>query len=236
MRVTLSARMASMLLVPEVKIARVVLLLPAADQLLLLGIAQHHERRRAGRVDHVDAHPRELRDLRLVGGDRRLEFVERAALHVERQRNEPDALRQDSQQLLEAAGALGRAHDADGAARSFRRHASRSPYFAARRAQATRAGDRPPAAASSSTWRTMSVSSRPPIQLVSRPIFLASAEILLVLHGGVECRLQRGDAIRRHVGDGGEDRARHVELQRHRSAAARGRRRSARAPSPSAHP
>jgi hypothetical protein len=92
------------------------LVLPAADQRLLLGIAQHHERRRAGRVDHVDAQLRQRRDLRLIGGDRRLEFVDGAALHVERLRNEPDTLRQDPQQVLEAAGALRRTDDPDGAA------------------------------------------------------------------------------------------------------------------------
>ena len=58
MRFTLNARMASILLVPEVKMRVLYCVLPSADQLLLLGIAEHHERRRAGRVDHVDAHRR----------------------------------------------------------------------------------------------------------------------------------------------------------------------------------
>ena len=72
---------------------RLVVLLPFADQLLLIVIAEHHEWRRAGGVDDIDAHAGELGDLCLITGNGLLEFVDRATEHVEAQRDEADAFR-----------------------------------------------------------------------------------------------------------------------------------------------
>jgi hypothetical protein len=49
-------------------------------------MAEYNERWRAGRIDHVDAHPGKLGDFRLVGRDGGLELVQRPAAHVEAER------------------------------------------------------------------------------------------------------------------------------------------------------
>src|SRR5262249_28817585 len=87
----------------------------AHRQRLLIGVAVDHEWRRARGIDDVDAHLRKLGDLGLTGRDRRLEFVERAAPHVEAERDQARGGGQHALEVLKACGALRRPHDADGA-------------------------------------------------------------------------------------------------------------------------
>ena len=72
--------------------ARFVFVLPGADQRLLFVVAEHHEWRRARRIDDIAPGSGKLGDFFLVSGDHGLEFVDSASPHIEDQRNDADPI------------------------------------------------------------------------------------------------------------------------------------------------
>ena len=101
---------------PEVKIGTPYFFSHCRDQLLLLAIAEQHEGRRAGGMDHVDLVGGEFGDLLLIGGQHAAELADGAVADVVEQRDDADPVRQHADQLLQRAGALGRLHGSDHAA------------------------------------------------------------------------------------------------------------------------